>query len=89
MKSDTTPLRYSHLWDTALDHAREIAAESGEAAIIYYRPIDDQWFVLRADAAAPPGLTIKTVVDSDSRDNAHHDLPEHALDGPARTDVHI
>ena len=89
MTSDATPLRYSHLWDAALDHARELAAKSGGAAVIYYRPIDDHWFVLSADAEAPSGLTIKTVVDSDTLDRAPHNIPEHALDGPARTDVHI
>ncbi len=89
MKSYATPLGSSHLWDSALKHAEELASISGEAAIIYFRPIDEHWFVLRANAEEPQGLTIKTTVYPDYLIPSHPNHPEHPLDGPALTDVHI
>jgi len=82
MTSDTTPLRYSHLWDSALEHAEELVTRSGTAAVIYYRPIDDHWFVLRADAAAPKGLTIRTTVHPGDPSSRRPDMVEHSFDRP-------
>jgi hypothetical protein len=72
-----------------LKHAEELTLKSGEAAVIYYRPIDEHWFVLNANAQAPRGLTIKATVQPHGNEAGRRDIPEHPLDGPARTDVHI
>ena len=65
MKSDGTPLGPSQLWVAAVKRAEELASTSGQPAVIYHRPIDESWFVLRADTEAPPGPTIKTTVYPD------------------------
>jgi len=83
MTSETTPLRHSRLWDSALEHAEELATGSGMAAIIYYRPIDDHWFVLRADAVAPKGLTIRTTVHPGKPKPNQPEFVEHSFDRPA------
>ena len=46
----------------ALKHAKELACNSGSPSIVYYRPLDDVWFVLDANDPAPEGPTIKLEV---------------------------
>ena len=89
MISGTTPFGSTLLWDSALRHAEELAAKSGEAAVIYYRPIDDRWFVLNASAQAPRGLTIKATVQPHGGEASRRNVPLHPLDEPARADIHI
>lgn len=89
MISDTTPFGASRLRGPALKHAETLASKTGEAAVIYYRPIDGRWFVRRATANAPRGLTIKTTVYPQKGCSGRPDTPEHPLDGPAAADVHI
>ena len=49
----------------AVRHAEELALKTGQPAVIYHRPHDESWFVLRADAQAPSGSTIKTTIFPD------------------------
>lgn len=81
MKPEMTPLRSSRLWDSAREHAEELASASGKPAIIYYRPIDDHWFVLCADAGAPKGRTIKTTVYPGSQMTGRIDPSAKPIDG--------
>ena len=89
MKSDGTPLGPSQLLASAVKHAKELASKSGEPAVIYHRPIDESWFVRRADTVAPPGPTIKTTVYPDKPNPNYPDIPQHPLDGPSPTDVQL
>ena len=89
MMSGATPFGSSLLWDSALRHAEELASKSGEAAVIYYRPIDERWFVLNASAQAPRGLTIKQTVQPRGEQNGRRVVREHPLDEPARADAHV
>ena len=89
MKSHGTPLGPSQRWASAVKQAEELAATSGQPAVIYHRPIDESWYVLRADTAAPPGPTIKTTVYPDKPKPTYPDIPEHPLDGPSPTDIRI
>ncbi len=65
MKSERVFLGTSPLMAAAVKHAEELASKSGQPAVIYHRPIDESWFVVRADSAAPSGSTIKTTVYPD------------------------
>ena len=74
MKSDGTPLGSSQLWASAVKHAEKLASKSGEPAVIYYRPHDDTWFVLRVDNEPPLGPTIKTTVCPDKQNPNYPDI---------------
>ncbi len=43
----------------AMTHAKALARNSGSPSIVYYRPLDDAWFVLDANDPAPDEPTIK------------------------------
>lgn len=45
-----------------MKNARKLARDTGAPSMVYYRPIDDTWFVLGVDDPPPFGPTIKVEV---------------------------
>ena len=62
MKTIDSPLGPTRIRDAAIKHAKELTLESGSSSAVYYRPLDDKWFVLQADVPGPEGTTIKLEV---------------------------
>ncbi len=62
MKTNDSHLGPTGIRVAAIKQAKELAHDSGSPSIVYYRPLDDVWFVLDANDPAPEGPTIKLKV---------------------------
>ncbi len=62
MKTIESPLGPTGMRVAAMKQAKELAHGSGSPSMVYYRPLDDVWFVLPANDPAPEGPTIKVEV---------------------------
>jgi len=62
MKTIDSPMGSNRMRVVAMNHAKDLARTSRAPSIVYYRPIDDKWFVLPSDAPEPIGPTINVEV---------------------------
>ena len=62
MKTIDSPLGPNRMRVAAMKRAKELAHDYGSPSMVYYRPLDDVWFVLCANDPAPEGPTIKVEV---------------------------